>query len=113
MAERADVVFIHLMRFVVSAGTRGELHFEAAALIDGVVKFSKRVGDFHACDVQLEAVDKTRIVRLQLRQGRDLDRKLVDDRGLDQRWLYSLLEGRYQSMSAKRIVAHGLTHGLT
>ena len=52
------------MGFVVAAVLVGELGFEAAALVDGVVELGEGVADFEAADVELEALDPVGLVGL-------------------------------------------------
>src|SRR6266540_930600 len=66
--ERANVVLVHFMRFLVAAGTIGELRLETAPLLRGVVQLAERVGDFHAADIQFKSLDRLRIVGALLRQ---------------------------------------------
>ncbi len=82
--ERADVVLVHLVGFVVAAVAFFQLVFEAAALVDGVVELGEGVADFEAADVELEALDPVGLVGLDLAERRDGEREVVDDRGLDE-----------------------------
>ena len=69
VSHGAQIVFIHLMGFVVTTGAQGKLRIEAAALLHGVIQFRESVADFHARDEDLEAFHKGRVVRLVFRQG--------------------------------------------
>ncbi len=52
------------MGFVVATFFFGELGFEAAALVVGVVELGEGVADFEAADVELEAFDPVGLVGL-------------------------------------------------
>ena len=58
------------MRLCVAA-LRLELHLEAAALVLRVVRLAERIGDFDAADVELEALDRVRVVGITLGERRD------------------------------------------
>ena len=47
VGKGADVVFVHLMSFFVAALALGQLSFEAAALVFGIVEFAEAIGNFH------------------------------------------------------------------
>src|SRR5271165_3217061 len=55
--ERADVVFVHLVGLFVATGALGELAFEAAALLLGIVELAEGVANFEAAHEDLEALD--------------------------------------------------------
>ena len=57
---------------------------EAVALVDGVVEFREGVADLEASDVELEALDPVGLVGLDLGEGGDGEREVVDDGGLDE-----------------------------
>ena len=81
-----------------------ELLFEAAALLLRVVQFGKRVRDLHAAGIDLEALHKLRFVGLVLRERRDLDREVVDDRRLEQVRLGMLLEQVHQRRAGRGLL---------
>jgi len=83
-AERADVVLVHLVGFVVAAVALLQLVFEAAALVVGVVELGEGVADLEAADVELEALDPVGLVGLDLGERRDGEREVVDDCWLDE-----------------------------
>ena len=58
--------------------------FEAAALLLGIVEFAEAVRDFHTSGVDFPALRPVRLVGLDLGEGGDGDRELVDNRWLDQ-----------------------------
>ena len=61
--ERAHVVLVHRVRFLVAGGPIGQLRLEAAALLDRIVELAEGVGHFEAADVELESLDRVGIVR--------------------------------------------------
>jgi len=81
MAERADIIHVELLRDFVAA--LGHLREEAPLLLGGVIQLRKAVGHFHPRDVNLKSLRHRRVVRLLLRERRDVGRKFVKDRGLD------------------------------
>ena len=92
VAEGADVVFVHLMGFIVAAFFFGHLLLEAGALVVGVVELGEGVADLEAADVELEALDPVGLVGLFLGERGDGEGEVVDDRGLDEVWLGDGLE---------------------
>ncbi len=75
------------MSFFVAPGPFAELPLEAAALLLGIVQLAEGVADFQAADEDLEALHPLGILfrlALVLRQRRDSQREVVDERRLDQ-----------------------------
>src|SRR6266516_441094 len=77
--ERANVVFIHLMCFVVAALAFFDLLLEAAALIFRIIQFTKTVGDFHFTGENFPALGPIRLVRFLLGERRNSRREFVND----------------------------------
>ena len=92
VAEGADVVFVDGGGFIVAAGFVGDLRFEAAALVVGVVELGEGVADFEAADVELEALDPVWLVGFDLGERRDGEGEVVDDGGLDEVFFGEQLE---------------------
>ncbi len=83
VAEGSDVVFVHLVGFVVALFLLVELVEEALALVFGVVELGEGVAYFEASDVELEALDPVGLVGLFLGERADGQGEVVDDCGLD------------------------------
>ena len=60
--QGAHVIFIHVVRFIVSTITLFELILETFALLDGIVELGEGIADFKATDIELESFDPVRIV---------------------------------------------------
>ena len=56
---------------------------ETAELVVGIVELGEGVAEFEAADVELETFDPVGLVGLDLAEGRDGEREVVDDGGLD------------------------------
>src|SRR5215813_685202 len=82
VGERADVIFIHYMSFFVAAFAFRELLLEAATLLFRIVQLAEGVADLQSADKNLEALDPVRLVLFVLRERRDRDREVIQDRGL-------------------------------
>ena len=107
--ERADVVLVHLVRLEVAARAVLQLRLEPPALLDRIVQLAEGVGHLEAADVELEALDRVRIVRLLLRERRDFGRKVVDEGRLNQPVLAERLEdlGRDLARAVRRLRPRG------
>src|SRR6266404_4042494 len=82
VAERADIVPVDLLRRFVSA--LRDLRLKAALLIYGIVQFRKAVRNLHSGNVDFKALGHAGIIRLLLGQRRNVRRKFVQNRRLDQ-----------------------------
>ena len=80
------------MRFEIAARPLLQLLLEAAALLRRIVQLAEGVGHLEAADVQLEALDRVRIVGLLLGERRDFGREVVDEGRLNQLVLAERLE---------------------
>ena len=49
------------MRFLIAAFPLAQLRKESLALIHGIVQLGIAIGDFHPSDIQLEALNQTRV----------------------------------------------------
>src|SRR3954452_8504014 len=76
--ERAQERLVHRLRLLVALGRVALLRLEAGALVVGVVELGERVGELHAVDERLEALDEPRLAAVSLGERRQLDR-VVDD----------------------------------
>ena len=79
VGERADVVLVHLVGFVVSALALRDLLLEALALLFGIVELAEGVADFEPSDVKLETLNPVGLVGLLLGERRYGEREVVDD----------------------------------
>src|SRR6266404_5995598 len=82
MAQRANIIPIHLLRHFVSALCH--LRLKAPLLFHWIVQLRKTIRDLHPCDVNLETLGHARIIRLLLRQGRNVRRKFIQNSRLHQ-----------------------------
>ena len=82
--ERLDVVLVVEHRLVVALRPLGHLGAELLGLLVGVVQLAEAVRDLHPPDEELEAVGGRRVVRLRLRERRDLRRVVDDERRLEE-----------------------------
>ena len=64
--KRANIVFIHLVRFVISAFAFLQLRFKAPPLILRIVEFAEAVGNLHLSGKHLETLRPIRLIRLLL-----------------------------------------------
>src|SRR4051795_12008778 len=87
VGQSTDVVLVHGVRFFVTARFFRKLLLESTALLLGVVQFAEGVSDLEAADKNLKALDPCWLIRLVLRERRDLDREVIEDRWLDQMFL--------------------------
>ena len=104
--QRADVVLVHRVRFLIALRALGELRLEAAALLHRIGQLAERIRQLEAADIQLEALHRIRIVLALLRQRRDLGREVVDERRLDQRVLPEVLEDIRRDAPRPRVLHH-------
>ena len=81
VSERPDVVLVHRVRFLVAAA-RSSCSSKRRRCSTGSFSSLKALATSKPPDVQLEPLDRVRVVRLLLRQRRDLGRKVVDERRL-------------------------------
>src|SRR6266581_102924 len=72
------------MSFLVAALAFLELLLEAAALILGIVQFTKAIGDLHLAGKNFPALGPLRFVQFLLRERRNSRREFVDDGWLRQ-----------------------------
>ena len=84
VAEGANVIFIHLVRFLVAFFAHGDLHLEPPALLLRIVQLGIGVADLHAAGEDLEALHHLGFVGFVLGKRRGLDRKIVDDGRLNE-----------------------------
>src|SRR5579863_4250150 len=84
VAQGANVVLIDGVGGEISLFAQELLVLEPVALLGRVVQLAEGVSDLHAADVQLEALDKVRVVRLLLRQWRHLEREVDNESRLDE-----------------------------
>ncbi len=92
MLQGEQEVLVHPLRLLIPGGTQPLLCFEALPLIERVVQLAERVGKLHSADEQLEALHDPFFPSLHLCQWGDLDRVVLDDRRLNQRWLHETIE---------------------
>src|ERR1019366_1356411 len=93
--QSANVVLVHLVSFFVAAGAFAELLLEAAALFLGIVELAESVADLQSADEDLKALDPLGVLfrlALVLREWRNGQRKVVDERWLNEVRLGDKLE---------------------
>ena len=112
--ERADIVLVEPVRLVVAPRRELRLLAEARKLVDRIVELAVGVGQLALPDEELEAVHQRGVLPLPLGERRELDRKVHDERRLDQRRLDEPLEellpdpprgsvGRLDALRASRL----------
>jgi hypothetical protein len=87
---------------VVALGALGELVFEALLLLDRIVQLAEGVAQLEAAAEELETLDVRRVVRLGLRERRNLDRVVVDDVRLNEERLDDRLEEVINGLAQRR-----------
>ena len=105
--ERAHVILVHRVRFLVALRAFLQLLLEAIALLDRIVQLAERVGDLHLADVQLEPLDGVGIARPLLRQRRHFGWEVVHEGRLDERFLDQRLEDRRRDLPRPELRVDG------
>ena len=82
--EGSKVILVHPMGFLVPMLAGLDLLEKTLALVTRIVEFGKGIGHFAPRDEQFKAIGDVRIVLRPPRQGRDFDRIMSDESGLDQ-----------------------------
>ena len=80
------------MSFIIAATALAELLFESLVLLNWIIQLAKGIAQLEAAGKEFETLNVRWIIRLCFRQRRDLNRIVVDDRGLDQERLNDSLK---------------------
>ena len=112
--QGGEEVLVEAVEFLVAvAAAELLLLLEAAALLQGVVELGEGVGDLHAAQEGLEALDVRGVVRLGLGQGRHLHGVVDEEGGLHQRGLHPVGQELVDEASPANLLGDGdaqLTH---
>ena len=104
VGERLDEVRVARLGAHVAGRALGLLEPEALGLLVRVVQLREGVSELHPAGEELEALDQPRVVVLRAREGRELERIVVEDRRLHELRLDEVAERVIDELGPRAVV---------